>query len=158
MSLKKLAPGSAAPDFSLPDQKGDTRSLADYRGFWLVLYFYPRDNTSGCTGEAVDFTAMAGAFKKLKASIVGISPDSQASHLKFIEKHGLGITLLSDSARSVVKLYGAWQLKKLYGKESYGVVRSTFLIDPEGTIRRIWEKVKVQGHADEVLESLRNIS
>jgi len=158
MAQKKLAVGSKAPDFSIPDATGNMVSLKSFRGSWLVLYFYPRDNTSGCTLEAVDFTGLAHEFKKLKASIVGISPDTVDSHRTFIEKRGLGITLLSDSERSVVKQYGVWQIKKLYGKESYGVVRSTFLIDPEGTIRQAWEKVKVNGHADEVLESLRNMS
>ena len=158
MSQKKIAIGSPAPDFTLPDQDGRDVSLSDFRGAWLVLYFYPKDNTSGCTTEAVDFTAKAGAFKKLKANIIGISPDSPASHQKFIGNHDLGITLLSDTGRTVIKLFGAWQLKKLYGRESYGVVRSTFLIDPEGTIRKIWEKVKVRDHAEEVLEALRSMS
>lgn len=158
MSQKKLAAGSPAPDFSLPDATGNMISLTSFRGSWLVLYFYPRDNTSGCTLEAVDFTGRVKEFKKLKASIAGISPDTVDSHRKFIEKQGLGITLLSDSGRKVVKQYGVWRIKKLYGKESFGVVRSTFLIDPEGAIRRAWEKVKVNGHVDEVLESLKSLS
>ncbi len=158
MAQKKLSPGSTAPDFTLPDQDGTLRSLDDFSGSWLVLYFYPKDNTSGCTLEAVDFTTRAGDFKKLNAAVAGISPDSHASHRKFIDKHGLGITLLSDSDRKVLKQYGVWQIKKLYGKESYGVVRSTFLIDPEGTIRHVWEKVKVKGHVEEVLDSLKKLS
>jgi len=158
MAQKKLTAGSPAPDFSLPDASGNMVSLSTFRGSWLILYFYPRDNTSGCTLEAVDFTDRVNDFKTLRASILGISPDTVDSHRKFIEKQGLGITLLSDSDRRVVKEYGVWQIKKLYGKESYGVVRSTFLIDPEGIIRQVWEKVKVNGHADEVMESLRKMS
>ncbi|HPC40409.1 MAG TPA: thioredoxin-dependent thiol peroxidase [Spirochaetota bacterium] len=158
MAQKKLTAGSPAPDFSLPDASGNMVSLSTFRGSWLILYFYPRDNTSGCTLEAVDFTDRVNDFKTLRASILGISPDTVDSHRKFIEKQGQGITLLSDSERRVVKEYGVWQIKKLYGKESYGVVRSTFLIDPEGIIRQVWEKVKVNGHADEVMESLRKMS
>jgi len=158
MASKNLTAGSSAPGFTLPDSEGTSRSLNDFKGRWVVLYFYPRDNTSGCTLEAIDFTNRAADFKKRKALILGISPDSETSHRKFITKHGLGITLLSDSDRKVLELYGAWQLKKLYGKESYGVVRSTFLIDPEGVIRRVWDKVKVHGHVDEVFESLKELS
>lgn len=152
-----LAVGSPAPDFTLPDPQGGAASLKDFRGSWLVLYFYPRDNTSGCTLEAVDFTARAGDFKKLKTQVVGISTDSPASHQKFISKHDLGITLLSDIDRRIVRLYGVWRTKKLYGKESKGVVRTTFLIDPAGVIRRIWETVKVKGHADEVLDCVKSL-
>ncbi|MBP7735777.1 MAG: peroxiredoxin [Spirochaetes bacterium] len=158
MAGKKLTTGSTAPGFTLTDSDGTMISLENFRGSWVVLYFYPKDNTSGCTLEAVDFTSRAGEFKKLNAVILGISPDSEASHRKFIAKNDLGITLLSDSDRKVLKLYGVWQIKKLYGKESYGVVRSTFLIDPEGVIRGAWEKVKVKGHVDEVFERLKELS
>jgi thioredoxin-dependent peroxiredoxin len=158
MTQKKLSPGSPAPAFTLPDQDGIMRSLQDFHGSWLVLYFYPKDNTSGCTLEAVDFTTRAGDFKKMKAAVTGISPDSPASHRKFTDKHNLGITLLSDSDRKVLKQYGVWQIKKLYGKESYGVVRSTFLIDPEGTVRHVWEKVKVMGHVDDVMNTIKKLS
>ncbi|MBN1496742.1 MAG: peroxiredoxin [Spirochaetes bacterium] len=155
MATKKLQEGMPAPDFTLPDSDGNAMALKDLRGSWVVLYFYPRDNTSGCTTEALDFTARVPAFKRLKASIIGVSPDSRASHLKFMGKLGPGLTLLSDVNRRVLSRYGVWQLKKLYGKESYGVVRSTFLIDPSGVIRRIWEKVRVNGHAEEVLDALK---
>ncbi len=158
MANNKLTAGSPAPGFTLPDSEGTSRSLGDFKGSWVVLYFYPRDNTSGCTLEAVDFSKRAADFKKRKAVIIGISPDSETSHRKFITKHDLGITLLSDGDRKVLHLYGVWQLKKLYGKESYGVVRSTFLIDPEGVIRRLWKKVRVKGHVDEVFESLIELS
>ncbi len=154
---KKLSPGAAAPAFVLPDSEGEAVSLNDFRGRWVVLYFYPRDNTSGCTTEAIDFTSLAPEFNRLKATIVGVSPDSCESHGKFILKHDLGITLLSDQGRDVLKQYGAWQLKKLYGKETYGVVRSTFLIDGKGIIRHVWEKVRVAGHAEEVLATLREM-
>jgi thioredoxin-dependent peroxiredoxin len=158
MAQKKLKPGDPAPDFTLPDRDGTMVSLKDLRGSWVVLYFYPKDNTSGCTAEAVDFTALAGRFKKLGATVVGVSPDSSESHSRFIEKHGLGITLLSDAGKKTLAQYGVWQKKKLYGREFYGVVRSTFLIDPSGTLRRAWSKVSVRGHAEEVLEALRELS
>jgi thioredoxin-dependent peroxiredoxin len=157
MAIKKFNEGDEAPDFTLPDSEGDEVSLRSLQGSWVVLYFYPRDNTSGCTMEALDFTARARDFEKLKAKIVGISPDSTVSHGKFMKKLGPGITLLSDINHTIIQSYGAWQLKKLYGKESFGVVRSTFLIDPAGIIRQVWEKVKVNGHADEVLKLLKEL-
>lgn len=151
---KILSPGTIAPPFILPDSEGRAVSLNDLRGRWVVLYFYPRDNTSGCTTEALDFTSLAREFTRLNAMIIGVSPDSCESHGKFILKHDLGITLLSDPGRDVLKKYGAWRLKKMYGKETYGVVRSTFLIDGEGTIRHAWDNVKVAGHAEKVLAAL----
>jgi peroxiredoxin Q/BCP len=154
----RLSPGATAPPFILPDSDGKAVSLGDLRGRWVVLYFYPRDNTSGCTTEALDFTALAPEFNRRKATIIGISPDSCESHARFMLKHDLGITLLSDKGRDVLKQYGAWQLKKLYGKETYGVVRSTFLIDGEGIIRHVWDKVKVAGHAEQVLVTLREMT
>jgi peroxiredoxin Q/BCP len=158
MAAKKLLPGAEAPGFTLPDSDGTMVSLKDMRGSWIVLYFYPKDNTPGCTTEAVDFTTHATEFKRLGAKIIGISPDSCDSHLKFMIKFDLGITLLSDSGKKVLKQYGVWQIKKMYGKESYGVVRSTFLIDPAGKIRHIWNKVKVEGHANEVLNMLKDVT
>ena len=143
--------GDAAPEFCLPGAPGASNQavcLKSYQGKWLVLYFYPKDNTSGCTREAVDFTAALPALHELDAEVVGISRDSPASHGKFAEKHGLQVVLLlSDQDHKVTEAYGAWALKKMYGKESFGVVRSTFLIDPKGRIARIWRKVKVEGHA-----------
>jgi peroxiredoxin Q/BCP len=122
-----------------------------------VLYFYPKDNTSGCTREAVDFTQALPILKSLGAEVLGISRDSPASHKKFTEKHSLEIKLASDTDHKVTEAYGAWALKKMYGKESYGVVRSTFLIDPQGKVAHAWKKVSVKGHAEAVAEKLRQI-
>lgn len=158
MAKPKLEPGTKAPEFNLPDQDGTAVTLEKFHGSWLVLYFYPRDNTSGCTAEAVDFTASITAFRKLNAKIVGVSPDTVESHRKFIQKQDLVLQLLSDGDKKVLKLYGVWQIKKLYGKESYGVVRSTFLIDTDGIIRRRWDRVKVAGHVEDVLNTLKELS
>ncbi|RTZ93219.1 MAG: thioredoxin-dependent thiol peroxidase [Deltaproteobacteria bacterium] len=155
--------GDKAPDFTLPDQDGNEVSLKDFSGKWVVLYFYPKDNTSGCTKEAIDFTALKGDFGALGAVILGVSPDSPERHRGFIEKHGLGITLLSDTEKSVMKEYGAWGIKKSYGKETEGVIRSTFLISPDGKVEEVWRKVKVRvkrksgevKHAEIVLERLK---
>jgi peroxiredoxin Q/BCP len=149
--------GDTAPKFCLPASVGAEVCLESYRGKWLVLYFYPKDNTSGCTREAVDFTAALPELHGLGAEVVGISRDSPASHEKFAEKHGLKVLLLSDQDHKVTEAYGAWALKKMYGKESYGVVRSTFLIDPNGRIARIWRMVRVEGHADIVKKTLREL-
>ena len=146
-----------APEFCLPDAEGNEHCLSDFRGKWVVLYFYPKDNTSGCTKEAIGFTERKNDFENEGAVIIGISKDSPKSHARFIEKHGLDILLLSDEDHSVIERYGAWGKKKLYGKEHWGTVRSTFLIDPEGKIVREWRKVKVAGHADEVLNALRDL-
>jgi peroxiredoxin Q/BCP len=158
MAAKKLVPGAKAPDFTLPDSDEAMVSLKGMLGSWVVLYFYPKDSTPGCTTEAIDFTARAGEFRKLGAKIIGISPDSCSSHQKFMVKFDLGITLLSDSEKKALKQYGVWKIKKMYGNESYGVVRSTFLVDPAGKIRHIWNKVKVEGHVDEVLNMLKDVT
>jgi peroxiredoxin Q/BCP len=158
MALKKPVPGTEAPDFTLPDSDEAMVSLKGMRGSWVVLYFYPKDNTPGCTTEAIEFTTRVREFRDLGAKIVGISPDSCSSHQKFMVKFDLGITLLSDTDKKVLKMYDVWQIKNMYGKESYGVVRSTFLIDPIGTIRHVWNSVKVDGHVDEVLNTLKEIS
>jgi len=136
--------GMNAPDFNLKDQNNKEIKLADFHGKWLVLYFYPKDNTSGCTKEACDFTDLRKDYSQLDAEIIGISPDSIDSHIKFISKHNLGITLLSDNEKEVIKSFGAWGLKKNYGKEYEGVIRSTFLISPEQKIAAIWRMVKVR--------------
>jgi peroxiredoxin Q/BCP len=152
--------GDAAPEFCLPGAPGASDQeicLKSYLGKWLVLYFYPKDNTSGCTREAVDFTAILPELRELGAEVVGISRDSPAGHGKFAEKHGLQVVLLSDQDHKVTEAYGAWALKKMYGKESFGVVRSTFLIDPKGQIARIWRKVKVDSHADIVKKTLQEL-
>ncbi len=149
--------GKPAPDFCLLDQDEVQRCLKDYRGKWVVLYFYPKDNTSGCTKEAQGFTAMKEEFEKLGAVILGVSPDSPKSHRNFREKKGITITLLSDPQHQVMEAYGAWGMKKSRGKEKPGVIRSTVLIDPEGLVRFHWSKVKVAGHVEAVLEKLREL-
>ena len=143
--------------FSLPDQNGILRSLGDYAGQWLVLYFYPKDNTSACTLEARDFTSLAGDFAAEGAVIVGISPDSVKSHSGFAAKQNLSLTLLSDPEHALLEAAGVWQKKKLYGKEHMGVVRGTALVDPQGVTRAVWSKVKAAGHAEEVLTKLREL-
>jgi len=145
-----LTKGDNAPEFCLPNSEGKPICLKDFRGRWLVLYFYPKDNSSGCTKEALEFTELKSRFEGMKAVIIGISPDSVESHRKFREKHALTITLLSDPDHKVLEAYGVWQLKRMYGREYHGVVRSTFLIDPDGKIAEIWTKVKVKGHAEAV--------
>ena len=144
-----------APSFSLADQSGKEHSLAQYKGKWVVLYFYPKDNTPGCTVEAIDFTAKKKDFEKLGAIVLGVSPDSEKSHCDFIEKQNLSITLLCDPARQALKAYGAWGKKMMYGKEVEGVIRSSCLIDPKGNVAFHWPKVKVEGHADQVLFQLK---
>ena len=149
--------GERAPEFCLPDAEGKEHCLEDFRGKWVVLYFYPRDSTSGCTREAVAFTEMKKDFENEGAVIIGISKDSPGSHARFIEKHGLDILLLSDKDHSVIEKFGAWGKKKLYGKEHWGTGRSTFLIDPQGSIIREWKKVKVNEHAQNVLDTLKEV-
>lgn len=146
-----------APDFCLPETSGKEVCLKDFRGKWVVLYFYPRDNTSGCTREALDFTSLLKEFENSGAVVIGVSPDSIKSHQRFISKHGLKVTLLSDTEKKVIKMYGAWGKKKRYGKEVEGVIRSTVLIDDKGIVRFIWRNVKVQGHAEDVLRKLREL-
>ena len=147
--------GQLAPNFTLPDRDGNIVSLEDKQGRWIVLYFYPKNNTPGCTTEAKDFTEYASKFKELDAEIIGVSPDSAKSHCKFIDKHNLSIQLLTDPEHKVIKAYGAWRLKKFMGKEYMGVVRSTFLISPERKIAMIWDKVRVKAHVEKVLQELR---
>ncbi len=146
-----------APDFCLPETSEKEVCLKDFRGKWVVLYFYPRDNTSGCTREALDFTSLLKEFENSGAVVIGVSPDSIKSHQRFISKHGLKVTLLSDTEKKVIKMYGAWGKKKRYGKEVEGVIRSTVLIDDKGIVRFIWRNVKVQGHAEDVLRKLREL-
>ena len=158
-----LKVGSTAPSFCLPGATGSRICLKDFKGKWTVLYFYPKDNTSGCTREAVDFSSNIKDFEKMGATVIGISPDSTASHATFINKNNLKIILLSDPEHEVLKKYGVWQKKKMYGREYYGVVRTTFIIDPKGNIKQMWEKVKVAGHVDAVKDYVgtsckRNVS
>jgi len=147
--------GKEAPDFCLPDYKGKEHCLNEFRGKWVVLYFYPKDNTSGCTREAKEFTEKKEEFEKMNAVIIGISKDSEKSHERFIEKHDLNILLLSDTEHEVMDLYEVWGKKKNYGREYFGTIRSTFLIDPEGRIVKKWKNVRVKGHVDEVLEAVK---
>ena len=149
--------GDSAPQFCLPDKDNKKECLGDFKGKWVILYFYPKDNTSGCTMEARNFTEAFSDFRKMNAVILGVSPDSAESHCKFADKHHLKITLLSDAEHKVLETYGVWQEKKMYGREFWGVVRSTFLIDPKGRISRVWRKVKVAGHVEEVKNRLMGL-
>ena len=147
-----------APDFCLPNQDDVEICLRDLKGKWVVLYFYPKDNTPGCTTEACEFTEAAPDFSELDAVILGVSADSTKKHRNFIEKKELGITLLSDEDTSMMQEYGVWQLKKNYGKEYMGIVRTTLIINPEGVVKALWEKVRVKDHVAKVkaeLEALR---
>lgn len=150
--------GDKAPNITLPNQDEVEISLRDLEGKWVVLYFYPKDNTPGCTTEACEFTEALPTFDGLNAVVLGISPDSPKKHSNFIEKKELLITLLSDESKEVCEAYGVWQLKKNYGKEYMGVVRSTFLISPEGKIEALWEKVRVKGHVEAVKLKLEEIA
>ena len=145
-----LKENDKAPNFSLKDSEGNEVSLKDYKGQWVVVYFYPKADTPGCTTEAIDFTTFLDDFAAQDATILGISTDSEAKLEKFCNKHNLKITLLSDPEHEIIEKYGAWVMKKMYGKEYMGTQRSTFLINPDGKIEKIWGKVKVKGHAEEV--------
>lgn len=151
---KTLKTGDMAPDFTLEDADGKLWRLSDTAGKWRVLYFYPKDNTSGCTTEALDFTSLLPDFTRVGAIVIGVSADSVSSHQKFIKKHGLEVSLLSDSEHQVLEAYGVWAKKKMAGREYMGIVRSTFLIGADGIIRKIWPKVSVKGHAAAVLQAL----
>jgi len=146
--------GDRAPAFCLPNQDEEEVCLRDLQGSWIVLYFYPKDNTPGCTTEACEFTAALPDFSGLGATILGVSPDSPKKHRNFIEKKELGITLLADEEKEVCEAYGVWQLKKFMGREYMGVVRSTFIIDPDGKIAAVWEKLRVKGHVEAVKQKL----
>ena len=155
--MSELAAGMPAPDFCLPDADEETVCLADLRGAYAVVYFYPKDNTSGCTLEARSFSDAREAFAREGTPVFGISPDSTASHRRFSDKHNLSIRLLSDTERRTIEAYGARVPKKMYGKEYMGVERSTFIIDPEGRIAAVWRKVKVKGHVDAVMATLEEL-
>lgn len=152
-----LQVGKPAPSFQLPDQNGTFLASADLRGRWVVLYFYPKDDTPGCTVEACEFTAALPDFRGLDAMVLGCSADSAASHTKFVAKYKLGITLLTDADRGVMKAYGAYGEKKLYGKPVVGVIRSTVLIAPDGTVAHHWATVKAAGHAEQVKKKLAEL-
>lgn len=148
--------GKQAPDFTLPNQDGNEVSLSDFKGKSIVLYFYPKDMTPGCTTEACEFRDAQESFSELDAIIVGVSPDPIEQHQKFIDKHDLPFLLLADEEHKAAEAYGVWKLKKNFGKESYGIERSTFIIDPEGTIQKEFRKVKVDGHVEEALKAIRD--
>ena len=149
-----LIVGDLAPNFSVPNHENNTRTLANYAGQYLVLYFYPKDDTPGCTREAIGFSELADAFFDKQAVVVGVSPDSVASHQKFRDKHQLTVELLSDESKALCQAYGVWQEKKNYGKTYMGIVRSTVLIDPNGVVQKIWKSVKVDGHPDAVCQAI----
>ncbi|HSP87664.1 MAG TPA: thioredoxin-dependent thiol peroxidase [Ignavibacteriaceae bacterium] len=151
-----LEEGKKAPAFTLKNQNGETVSLNDFKGKNVVLYFYPKDNTSGCTAEACSFRDDFPKFEKTDAVILGVSPDSVESHKKFEQKYKLNFDLLSDEKKEVLEKYNVWQEKSMYGRKYMGVVRTTFIIDPEGKIKKIFPKVKVNGHNKEVLEALKS--
>ena len=150
-----LAVGDKAPDFSLPDDGGSLVSLGGFAGHPLVIYFYPKDDTSGCTKEALDFSEKVSAFSEAGAAVLGVSPDSSTSHAKFKSKHGIALPLLSDENKAMLEAYGVWAEKSMYGRKYMGVERTTFLIKGDGTIAAIWPKVKVPGHVDTVLKAVQ---
>ena len=154
MAENRIQIGEVAPKFTLPDQDGHRVKLADFKGEWVVVYFYPKDDTPGCTKEACQFTAGIKSFEKLNATVIGVSPDDEASHRNFIDKFKLKVRLLCDPDREMMEKYGAWGTKKLYGKETVGVIRSTLLIDPSGKIVHHWKSVQADGHADHVRRKL----
>jgi len=152
-----LEVGDTIPEFCLPNQDEEEICFRDIKGRWIVLYFYPKDNTPGCTTEACEFTEAVPDFSALDAIILGVSPDSPKKHRNFIEKKELGITLLADEDKELCKMFGVWQRKKNFGKEYMGVVRSTFLIAPDGTLAYKWEKVRVKGHVEAVRAKLQEL-
>jgi len=146
-----------ASEFCLSNQDSVEICLRDLKGKWIVLYFYPKDNTPGCTTEAKEFSELIDEFEDLGAIVIGISPDSPKRHSNFIEKHNLKVTLLSDEEKEVLKAYGAWGKKKMYGKEYESVIRSTFIIDPQGNIVKEFKNVRAKGHATKILEELKKL-
>ena len=153
----KLSIGALAPNFTLPDQNDTPQSLADFRGEWILIYFYPKDDTPGCTKEACTIRDSFPEFKKLKLRVFGISADSVKKHKKFEEKYKLPFTLLADEEKKVLNAYGVWAKKKFMGREYMGILRNSFLIDPTGKIAKIYEQVKPSEHADEVLRDLTEL-
>ena len=152
-----ISAGGQAPDFTLPDDEGRMHTLSEYRGKPVVLYFYPKDNTSGCTKEACGFRDDYSVYRDVGVAILGVSPDSSKSHMNFRAKYELPFTLLADPDREVIKIYGAWGLKKLYGREYEGVLRTTFLIGEDGNILKVFEKVKPANHSAEILAVLEDV-
>ena len=157
MSATTIEEGKNAPAFTLLDQEEKKVSLSDFNGIWVVLYFYPKDDTPGCTTEACEFTAGIADFKGLNAEVFGCSPDSPEMHRKCIAKHDLEVRLLSDPDHNVMEKYGAWGEKNMYGRVTVGVIRSTVIIDPDGRIAHRWKRVKSKGHAEKVRERLEQL-
>jgi peroxiredoxin Q/BCP len=155
--MAKLEAGEKAPPFTLPDQDGTSVSLKSFKGAPVVVYFYPADDTPGCTKEACQFNDNLRAFSRAGAKVVGISPDGAAKHIKFREKYGLKFPLLSDPDHEVMTAYGAWGEKTMYGKKTVGTIRSTFLVDGKGNLARVWYNVRADGHAAKVLEELADL-
>jgi len=155
--MTDLTIGSPAPGFTLPRNGEGTVTLSKLQGKAVILYFYPKDDTSGCTVEAIDFSALGGEFEAANAVVIGISPDSVKSHDKFAAKHSLSVMLASDEEKQVLEAYGVWKEKSMYGKKYMGVERTTALIAPDGKIAEIWNKVKVAGHAQAVLEAAKKL-
>jgi thioredoxin-dependent peroxiredoxin len=153
----KLAPGAAAPAFTLPRDGGGTVSLCDFAGRKLILYFYPKADTPGCTKEAIDFSRLKSAFGKTNADVLGVSADAVPAQDKFKAKHKLSIALASDEKHRMLEAYGVWQEKSMYGRKFMGIVRTTVLIGPDGRIAKVWPKVSVEGHAEEVLAAAKNL-
>lgn len=147
-----------APDFNLPDQDGNKHKLSDYKGQWVLVYFYPKDNTPGCTTEACALRDNFPAFKKLKIQVFGISADSEKSHKKFVDKYQLPFSLLADEDKKTAKKYGVWQEKSMFGVKYMGMLRNSYLINPDGKIAKIYEKVKPSAHAEEVLKDIKQLS
>jgi len=154
--MSTLTQGSPAPDFDLPADGGSRIKLSDLKGRKVVLYFYPKDNTSGCTLESIDFSERKADFDAAETIVIGASPDSVKSHDAFKKKHDLSIPLASDEDKAMLTAYGVWAEKSMYGRKYMGVVRTTYLIDRDGKIARVWDKVKVKGHVDEVLAAARS--
>ncbi len=152
-----LDTGDAAPNFDLPSDGGGGVALAALKGKKVLLYFYPKDDTSGCTAEAIAFNGLLARFKAANTIVVGVSPDPPQRHVKFKAKHGLKIPLLSDESKAALEAYGVWVKKSMYGRKYMGVERSTFLIGPDGRIARVWRKVKVAGHAEEALAAAQEL-
>lgn len=152
-----IVEGQLAPDFALPATDGSTIRLSELRGKKVVLYFYPKDDTPGCTKEACSFRDNLGVLQSMGVVVLGVSPDTVASHQKFAQKHGLTFPLLADEGAQVATLYGVWKEKKQYGRTYMGIERTTFLIDENGIVRRVFPKVKVDGHVEEVIEAIRSL-
>ena len=152
-----LNPGDPAPSFKLSDQNQQTHSLSDYTGKWVVIYFYPKDDTPGCTKEACSFRDEKGKLEEMGAVVLGVSADDSKSHDAFANKFGLNFPLLADTEKSMIGAYGSWGLKNIYGKEIEGILRKTFIVDPNGKVAKVWDKVNPEGHALEVAQAITEL-